>query len=163
VLRAAIDAVGDLPEPFVIHLWRRDSLSQAISLRLAAQSGFWNFTAEPTTPPRHDLVVEDLAALRDARRKLVVDELLWRGWLRQSDWPVIHLCYEDLVADRAASLARLIGWLEPGREPEPLPDLPEPSTPEALHARQSLGAEQRAELAAAYCAQFGHSQPLPDP
>lgn len=159
----AIDAAGELPEPFVIHLWRRDSLAQAISLRLAVQSGFWNFTAEPTTQPRDNLVIADLAALRDTRRQLVVDELLWRARLRQCGWPVFHLCYEDLIADRMATLARLIGWLEPGSESAPLPELPEPPTPAALHARQSLGAAQREELAAAYRAQFGHSEPLPPP
>lgn len=161
--RAAVVAEAALSEPFVIHLWRRDSLAQAISLRLATQSGFWNFTAGPTTRPQEDLVVEDLDALRAARRRLVVDELLWRAWLAQCGWPVINLCYEDLVADREGSLRRLLDWLEPERECDGLPALSEPSTPEALHARQSLGREQRAALAAAYYAQFGHSEPLPDP
>lgn len=162
-LRSATDGAGALPAPFIIHLWRRDSLAQAISLRLAAQSGFWNFTPGPTTQPRQDIVVEDLDALRVARRQLVVDELVWRGWLRGCDWPVIHLCYEELIADRTATLARLIDWLEPGHAPVALPDLPEPATPAALHARQSLDATQRAALADAYRAQFGHSTPLADP
>ncbi|PTS75188.1 hypothetical protein DBR17_16220 [Sphingomonas sp. HMWF008] len=162
-LRGAIDEAAPLPDPFIIHLWRRDSLAQAISLRLAAQSGFWNLTAEPTTVPNAKIAVDDLTALRETRRRLVVDELLWRAWLRQSDWPVLHLCYEDLITDRAGSLERVLDWLEPGRASGLLPDLPEPPTPEALHARQSLSAGQRAALAAAYRAQFGHSDPLPDP
>jgi LPS sulfotransferase NodH len=162
-LRGAIEQVAALPDPFIIHLWRRDSLAQAISLRLAVQSGFWNFTPGPTTQPKDAIDIMDLDALRATRRQLVVDELLWRGWLRESGWPVIHVCYEDLIADRGASLQRLLGWLEPGAAPGPLPTLPEPPTPAALHARQSLNTVQRAELAAAYRAQFGHSDPLPDP
>jgi LPS sulfotransferase NodH len=162
-LQAAIDGGVQLPAPFVIHLWRRDSLAQAISLRLAMQSGFWNYTAAPTTQPRDDVVVEDLVALRSARQRLLVDELLWRARLRQCGWRVFHLSYEELIADRASSLGRLIASLNLDQKFGPLPELAEPATPEALYARQSLGTEQRAALAAAYIAQFGPTEPLPEP
>lgn len=147
----------------VIHLWRRDTLSQAISLRLAERSGVWNFTSGPTTRPNETLDLFDLEALQRTRKSLVVGELGWRAYLQKSGAPVVHVTYEDLVADRARELGRLVAFVDPARLlPSPL-TLDEPSSSEALRDRQHLTPQQRSTLRDLYEARFGPAAPLPDP
>ena len=150
-------------QPCVIHIWRRDTLAQAISLRLAEQSGVWSFTPGPTTPPNESLDMFDLEALRRARKSLVLAELGWRAYLRKSGAPAVHVAYEDLVAHRARELGRLVEFLDPQRGlPSPLM-LDEPLSPEGLRDRQHLTSDQRRKLYEAYEARFGPAALLPDP
>lgn len=79
VLSEAIAANRRGIRQHVVHLWRRDTLSQAISLRLAERSGVWSFTPGPTTRPDETLDLFDLEALQRTRKSLVVGELGWRA------------------------------------------------------------------------------------
>ena len=163
VLSAGLAASHHAIQPWVIHLWRRDTLAQAISLRLAEQSGVWCFTEGPTTAPDETIDLFDLEALHRARKSLVIDELGWRAYLLKSGAPAVHVAYEDLVAHRARELGRLVGFLDPERVlPSPLL-LDEPLSGESLRVRQHLTLEQRHVLREVYEARFGPVAPLRDP
>jgi LPS sulfotransferase NodH len=163
LLHGAIKTRGNAPGLCYIHIWRRDTLAQAISLRLAYQSGLWNFTAEPTTPPNAAMDVCNLDALKEACRQVTVPELEWRVYLRTCGVPVAHVAYENLVADRDRELRRLVAFIDPERAlPSPLP-VDEPSSGEGLRARQQLSEAERAELRRDYEERFGAATPMPDP
>lgn len=151
-----------LPLSF-IHLWRRDTLAQAISLRLSHQSGYWDSTAEPTSTPAPHLDMFDLEALREKRRWLLQGELWWRAELRKRRAPVIHVAFEDLLGDRMGVLRRIVATLAPERAGGPWPESGETDSPDTLRARQSLNAEQRRTLYDAYTDRYGPLTPLPDP
>jgi LPS sulfotransferase NodH len=161
-LHAGIGARGDVAGRSYIHLWRRDTLAQAISLRLAYQSGRWNFTAAPTTAPNAKMDLHDLDALKEACRRVTVHEVEWRLYLHKCGAPVAHVAYEDLVAQRDRELRRLVGFVDPERRlPSPLP-VDEPSTGEGLRARQQLSDAERADLRREYQAKFGPATPMPE-
>ena len=146
-----------------VHVWRRDHLAQAISLRLAYQSGIWDFTEAPTTRPDGSLDLSDVDALQRTARRLVLEEAAWRRHLRRAGAPVTHVAYEDLVADREGTLRRVIAAIDPQRTlPSPLP-LDEPPTGAALRARQRLSEAERAALRRAYEDRFGPDTSLPEP
>lgn len=161
-LEAGMRSQPAISELCFVHLWRRDSLAQAISLRLAEQSGVWNFTPVPTSPPQANLDVLDLVALHRARRKLVLQELSWRAYLRRCSAPVAHVVYEELVSDRERQLHRLIAFFDPERVvASPLP-VSEPDLPEGLWARQRLSPAGRRALRKAYEKRFGPATPMPE-
>ena len=162
-LSAGLAACGDIPGLCYVHLWRRDSLAQAISLRLAYQSGVWNFTAEPTTPPNLELDIADLDALSRTRRQLFMYELGWRVHLKRCGVAVAHVAYEDLVEDRERELRRLVAFLDPERRLNGPLMLSEPTSPEGLWERQHLTPAERQALRRAYEEKFGAATPLPDP
>lgn len=163
LLAQGLDTWEVLPPLSFVHLWRRDSLAQAISQRLSLQSGFWDRTEEPTSPPAPHLDIHDLAALRNSRRWLLQEELLWRAQFRERRLPVVHVAYEDLVRNREGTLRQIVTTLTPLRAEEPWPELTEPNTPDTLWARQSLDARQRRALYQAYVDCYGPITPLPDP
>lgn len=152
-----------LPAPVFVHLWRRDSLAQAISYRLSLHSGYWDHTAVPTTPPQTDLEVGDLEALRKARHMLVLQEMGWRGELIRRGRPAVHIAYEDLIADRATAVRTVRGAVAPERADQPLPDFDEPAQADALRAHQGLTAAERRSLYRAYAQAYGCPVPLAEP
>jgi LPS sulfotransferase NodH len=161
-LAAGLDARG-VSELCYIHLWRRDTLAQAISLRLAYQSGIWNFTPAPTTPPKENLDMFDLDALHEARRLLVKQEFSWRVHFQRGNVRVAHGAYEDLVEERARELRRLVAFIDPGRMlPSPL-TLDEPPSGQGLRTRQQLSEADRAALRRAYEEKFGPAIPMSEP
>ena len=162
-LHAGIDARGDVAGRCYIHLWRRDTLAQAISLRLAYRSGQWNFTAAPTTPPNKKVDLHDLDALKEDCRRVTLHEMEWRLYLRKCGAPVVHVAYEDLVTHRDRELRRLVAYIDPERTlPSPLP-VDEPSSGEGLRARQQLSEAERAELRREYEERFGAATPMAEP
>jgi len=159
-LAAGIAAQNGLSALCFVHLWRRDSLAQAISLRLSQQSGVWDYTPGPTTRPHADLDVFDLDALHRVRRRAVVRELSWRLYLRNCNAPVVHVAYEDLVDDREQELRRLIAFLDPQRMLASPLSVSEPVSPEGLWARQHLSPAGRRALREAYEERFGVATPM---
>jgi len=162
-LSAGLAARSPVPGLCYIHLWRRDSLAQAISYRLAQQSGVWNFTAEPTTTPNRDLDIFDLDALAELRCMLTAEEQNWRQHFQQCGVPVAHVAYEDLVRNREQELRRLITFIDPARPLASTLVLNEPASGEALRARQYVSAAGREALYKAYEERFGPVVPLPEP
>ncbi len=163
LLEDGLAACQGLPGPSFVHLWRRDSLAQAISLQLATQSGFWDMTAEPTSPPEPDMDILDLDALRRTIRWLLMGELWWRADLRCRTRSLIHIDYETLIREPQQTLRRIVEALVPDRAAVLGPPAAEPPTPERLWALQVLSADQRRGLYQAYQARFGPLTPLPDP
>ncbi len=164
LLAAGLKASRRAVPPLYIHLWRRDTLAQAISMRLARQSGIWDHSADPTTSPDPDIDPQDLDALRATRRGVFADELGWRAYFHHVEAPVVHVAYEDLIADREGELGRLVRFIDPMRvQPLRLELVTEPRAPTGLWARQHLSTTEREALRRAYEARFGASPPLPDP
>lgn len=150
------------PNTVILHLWRRDSLAQAISYRLARRSGYWDLTSEPLTPPQDD-DIGDLDRLRKARRDLVLKEMWWRAELLRLGVPTLHLAYEDLVGDRSATLRRVVAAVAPQRAGAPLPTPTEPTEPQGLHDRQNVSESERRMLYRRYCEAYGAVVPLAEP
>lgn len=162
-LKAGWAARGEPSRLAFIHLWRRDSLAQAISRRLAHQSGYWDLTSQTTSPPKPDLDMWDMAALRETRSWILRQELFLRADLPRHGRPIVHVAYEDLVAEREATLRRIFHELAPDRAAESLPIPNEPNIPDRLWAHQSLDGEARRALYRTYVETFGPIVPLPDP
>lgn len=160
---SAWQSVSGLPQPVFVHLWRRDSLAQAVSYRLALQSGFWDMTPEPTTRPKSDFDIDNLEKIRDVRQSLVLKEMWWRGVFKRIGWPVVHLAYEDLIKDREGTLARVIAALAPERVGFVQPEIHEKITPEGMWARQRISSEERRALYRRYQETYGVSVPLVEP
>lgn len=89
-----------------VYLFRRDRRAQAESYARAMTSGVWNVKPDdPPAPACDPPEFEAMLALAD----LWSEESLW--WERLRDRPHASVCYEELAADPAGTLRRLLGWL----------------------------------------------------
>jgi LPS sulfotransferase NodH len=118
------------PVARVIHLYRRDLLGQAISFRIAQQTGVW----AAGMPGNGREAAFDRAAILQAAEALRRQNRDWHRMLNSPAWagvPRFSLAYEDLAGDPGAMLGRIARFLEP--------DDPPPLAPTARTARQSDG------------------------
>lgn len=104
------------PVERVIYLYRRDLLSQAISFRIAQQTGVWaaGMAGNGRTPSF------DAAAVIEAARTLRRQNRAWHRTLTGAAWagvPRMSLAYEDLAAEPEATLARVARFLAPEDPP----------------------------------------------
>jgi LPS sulfotransferase NodH len=80
-----------------IRIVRRDTLSQAISLALARQTGAWiSFHSQQRKP------VYDPAAIRAAVAEIEAQTSGWDAFFREHGIAPIEIAYEDLLADPGA-------------------------------------------------------------
>lgn len=97
-----------------VHLARGDRVAQAVSLVRARQTGLWHRAADgselertaPPAPPRFDA-----AAIGREHAALQAAEAGWAAWFAAEGISPLRLRYEDLAADPAAALARVLAVL----------------------------------------------------
>jgi trehalose 2-sulfotransferase len=107
-----------LPNPIFIFLTRRDVLSQAVSLSLAAQSRIWRWIPghqdrDASWQPEYDFnhLIWCVAAIQNNNRH-------WQKFFRVNNIAPFPIVYEDLVADYNEQLAALFAHL--GQPSSPL-------------------------------------------
>jgi LPS sulfotransferase NodH len=101
-----------------IHVTRRDTVAQAVSLWRAVQTRAWNAEEETgAVEPVYD--ARGIAHLRD---QLTRQDAAWRAWFATNAIEPLVVEYEELVAAHAATLHRVLAHL--GLEVEHIPDPP---------------------------------------
>ena len=97
-----------------VHLARRDTLAQAVSLVRARQGGLWHAHADgterertaPARPPAYHR-----AAIADARAELVAADRAWRRWFAREGIAPLLVRYEPLARDPAGTVRDLCAAL----------------------------------------------------
>jgi LPS sulfotransferase NodH len=105
--------------PLYLHIERKDKVAQAISRSKAEQSGLWHRAADggireqigPYQEPAYDA-----NRLRASIAETTAHQAQWRQWFARQAITPMELTYEELSADPAAAVARLLTALD--RDPE---------------------------------------------
>jgi trehalose 2-sulfotransferase len=105
--------------PLYLHIEREDKVAQAISRSKAEQSGLWHRAADggireqigPYQEPAYDA-----NRLRASIAETTAHQAQWRQWFAGQAITPMELTYEELSADPAAAVARLLTALD--RDPE---------------------------------------------
>lgn len=105
--------------PLHLHIEREDKVAQAISRSKAEQSGLWHRAADggireqigPYQEPAYDA-----NRLRASIAETTAHQAQWRQWFAGQAITPMELTYEELSADPAAAVARLLTALD--RDPE---------------------------------------------
>jgi LPS sulfotransferase NodH len=101
-----------------IYLNRSDKIGQAVSRLRAEQSGLWHMAADGTDRERvktETPVGYDAAQLALFLAEAEADERAWEAWFAEQDISPLRLTYDELSADPAASLGRVVAAL--GHDP----------------------------------------------
>jgi LPS sulfotransferase NodH len=107
-LSGAPSTLDDLfPGVRYIRLVRRDKIGQALSLWRAMSTQRWTSLDGPAPEPAYDYF-----AVLVALFGVLVDDHLWQRELDATTTPVFDLAYEDFLADRAGTIARLATFLQ---------------------------------------------------
>ena len=111
-----------LPNPVFIFLSRQDTLRQAVSLSIAAQSRTWRWipgkqNPDPSITAEYDFdhLIRCLAVIQNYNKH-------WVGFFDANRIPPLKIIYEDMAADYGEQLPALLTHL--GRQS--LPELPPP-------------------------------------
>jgi LPS sulfotransferase NodH len=103
-----------------VHLSRADTARQAISYWQAVQAGNW--WDDGDTPRRAGAAAElDFQQIRWCEDLLVGQDRSWGALLADADIPTLEVVYEQLVADRAGTVERVLDFLGAERGPIELP------------------------------------------
>jgi LPS sulfotransferase NodH len=89
------DFAASFPGATWIHVTRRDTFRQAISLWRAKQSGRWHVKDQSAEPP----IDYDFAAIDRAARAIALQDRLWNDFFACAAITPLRLVYEDVVAD----------------------------------------------------------------
>ena len=97
------------PDPLkyrFIHLRRRDLLRQAVSFARAQQTGAWisDMPEQADASYDRDLIAEKVEAISQGNAR-------WSAFLSSLGIQPLEIYYEDIVADRDASLERIAAYL----------------------------------------------------
>lgn len=101
-----VDALRSFPDPSVVLLERDDKVAAAVSQHRAELTGEWSSirrsgaTWQPAADPERISELHDVQ--HDHTRR-------WRDLADAAGLPVLHLSYEDLVADPLDAVARVAG------------------------------------------------------
>jgi LPS sulfotransferase NodH len=106
--------------PGVRYIWltRQDKARQAISYHRACQTDVWwqiepGAKAEPDGSPREARPEPrfDPAAIAALERLAVANDAKWRSFFDRCGADPLVITYEDLAADYAGTIGRILGWL----------------------------------------------------
>jgi len=100
-----LDPLAELPAPHVVRMRREDRLGQALSWARAQRTG--RFRASDPVDPGADPVPYDRDAISAALAFLAEQEAEWDRRLAGRGLPALGVSYEELVADPAATVARV--------------------------------------------------------
>jgi LPS sulfotransferase NodH len=101
-----------------IHVTRRDTVAQAVSLWRAVQTRAWSAADETGTVEP----VYDARAIAHLHDQVIAQDAAWRGWFDANGVAPLTVAYEALAAEHAATLHRVLDHL--GLEAEHVPDPP---------------------------------------
>ncbi|HWU99519.1 MAG TPA: Stf0 family sulfotransferase [Devosia sp.] len=104
--------------PLYIHLQRTDRVAQAISRSKAEQSGLWHRHADGSVREQvnsYRAPQYDRAGIDRALAEVEEHEAAWHDWFAANAIGPLELTYEELSAEPAATLARVLFTL--GRDP----------------------------------------------
>jgi LPS sulfotransferase NodH len=117
--------LDEFPGARYIHLHRRDTLAQAISLSIAQQTNEWWRTAASTSPVRNDVEpVFDATKILHLQLDLIRQRDAWRDFFRMEGITPLEMEYETLVADYHGEVVRALKFL--GLDATKARDIPEP-------------------------------------
>lgn len=124
----------------IVHLWREDTLAQAVSWARAEQTGQWQLgdAAFPGREPRFDF-----ATVQRHYRMIQEHNAAWQRWLVAASLDACVVRYEELIADLTRVTGNVLAFL--GLQ------VPGGWTARPLHARQADGLNE--EWAARYRAE----------
>lgn len=89
-----------------IHIWREDTVAQAVSWAKAEQTGFWHRGDVARSQPEYDF------AQIDALVKMIGEHnAAWRDWFARFDIHPYRVRYEDLVADMPGAVRATLDFL----------------------------------------------------
>ena len=102
--------------PGIRYIWltRLDKSRQAISNYRAVRTGQWWLLDETQSSPRAADGQEtafDPQAIASLERRLVVNDLEWQSFFLEYNIDPLKVTYEDLAADYAGTIARVVSWL----------------------------------------------------
>ena len=120
--------LADAPGPAVVHVERRDTLAQAISLWRALQTR----AVARRGPRRRGEPVFHAGAIVHLKHRLEVHAAAWRGWFAERGIEPLEIVYEEFAADPAADDLR---GARPRRRAERGRDVPEPPMRRQADAR----------------------------
>lgn len=85
----------------IVHLRRRDFVSQAVSLALAVETNVWHGrdVHQDDLDAWHGQVEYDPRKIKQHARNILNQEYYWRRYIAQADSPCLHLDYEDVSRD----------------------------------------------------------------
>ena len=104
--------------PLYVFVGRRDKIAQAISRIKAEQSGLWHRAADGSVREQggeYRAPEYDRAAIEASIAETTAHEANWRHWFADEGIAPLDLAYEDLSADPAAAIRKLLSAL--GRDP----------------------------------------------
>lgn len=115
-----VDGLGGLPVPEALaaafpevrYIWltRKDKARQAISYHRACQSEIW-WQLEGASPAGGPEPVFDPAAIARLERLVVANDEKWQGFFARSGIDPLVITYEELSADYAGTVSRVLTWL----------------------------------------------------
>jgi LPS sulfotransferase NodH len=101
--------------PVYIHLSRRDTVAQAVSLLKAEQTGLWHIHSDGSELERtaqHQDAEYDAFAIATLVDSLERDDRAWRKWFADHDIAPVTIGYEDLSHDPQSSLRTILSALD---------------------------------------------------
>jgi len=117
--------LDEFPGARYIHLYRRDTLAQAISLSIAQQTNDWWRMADSKNPPRNNIEpLFDATTILHLELDLIRQQDAWRAFFKAEGITPLEMEYEALAADYRGQVARALSFL--GLDPAPARDIPEP-------------------------------------
>lgn len=129
-----------------IHLSRDDKVAEAVSLAMAAQTGLWHKNAdgserERITPHQDPIYDRDLIASEYA--EVTAGDAAWRQWFTGQSISPCRVSYEELSADPAGNLAKVLDFL--GQDPSAAKGIAPSTAKLATPLSQNWAARFRAE------------------
>jgi trehalose 2-sulfotransferase len=117
--------LDEFPGARYIHLHRRDTLAQAISLSIAQQTNEWWRMGESASPFRNNVEpVFDATKILHLQLDLIRQRDAWRDFFRAEGITPLEMEYETLVADYRGEVARALEFL--GLDSAAAQTIPEP-------------------------------------
>jgi len=115
----------EFPAARYIHLYRRDTLAQAISLSIAQQTNEWWRTADGENPARKNIEpLFDATKILQLELDLIRQQDAWRAFFKAENITPLEMAYESLAADYRGEVARVLQFL--GLDPAAARDIPDP-------------------------------------
>lgn len=103
------------PQPRYVWLRRRDQVQQAVSWTRACQTRIWwdtEVAPAPMDAPRPEALRFDYHFIEEAMYSLAFWDGVWRTYFDATGISPLTVWYEELVADRSGTVARVLAYLD---------------------------------------------------
>jgi len=111
------------PGPGLVHIGRRDTVAQAVSMARGLQTGRWSARG-PAEGARVETDAFDYDLVDACHRRLVRHAAGWRYELAKAGRPFLSIDTEDLTADWRVQIARIADFMQVDIDVAALPDSP---------------------------------------